>query len=66
MKTISGKTLIKIVENKGMTSVISYLNDPEANVATFADGWFRTGDEGFKLRSKDGRDYYFLTGRIKA
>lgn len=49
---------------RGHNVMAGYLNRPEANAAAFAGGWFRTGDEGFKLRSDDGRDYYFCTGRI--
>jgi acyl-CoA synthetase (AMP-forming)/AMP-acid ligase II len=38
-----------------------YENNPEANARSFADGWFRTGDEGFL----DEDCYLHLTGRIK-
>jgi acyl-CoA synthetase (AMP-forming)/AMP-acid ligase II len=38
-----------------------YENNPEANAASFTDGWFRTGDQGYL----DPDNYLHLTGRIK-
>jgi acyl-CoA synthetase (AMP-forming)/AMP-acid ligase II len=38
-----------------------YENNPEANAASFTNGWFRTGDQGFL----DDRGYLTLVGRIK-
>jgi acyl-CoA synthetase (AMP-forming)/AMP-acid ligase II len=38
-----------------------YENNPEANAASFVQGWFRTGDQGFL----DQDNYLHLTGRIK-
>jgi acyl-CoA synthetase (AMP-forming)/AMP-acid ligase II len=38
-----------------------YDNNPEANAKAFANGWFRTGDEGWL----DPDCYLHLTGRIK-
>jgi acyl-CoA synthetase (AMP-forming)/AMP-acid ligase II len=38
-----------------------YENNPEANARAFANGWFRTGDEGML----DADCYLHLTGRIK-
>jgi acyl-CoA synthetase (AMP-forming)/AMP-acid ligase II/thioesterase domain-containing protein/acyl carrier protein len=38
-----------------------YLDDPEANLRAFVDGWFRTGDAG--CFDEDG--YLTITGRIK-
>jgi acyl-CoA synthetase (AMP-forming)/AMP-acid ligase II len=46
---------------KGSNVMHGYRNNPEANSTAFADGWFRTGDQGFK----DGNDYLTLTGRLK-
>jgi oxalate---CoA ligase len=46
---------------KGPTVTTGYLNDPPANSASFAEGWFRTGDLG----SIDADGYIFLRGRVK-
>jgi acyl-CoA synthetase (AMP-forming)/AMP-acid ligase II len=46
---------------RGPTVIDAYLDSPEANIAAFRDGWFRTGDLG--VRSRDG--YLTLVGRIK-
>ena len=46
---------------RGATVATGYLNNPEANSASFLDGWYRSGDLGH--RDEDG--YIFLTGRIK-
>jgi long-chain acyl-CoA synthetase len=50
---------------RGHNVMVGYFRNPEANATAFAHGWFRSGDEGFKLRGPDGRDYFFITGRIK-
>ena len=42
-----------------------YYNRPDANAETFKHGWFRTGDEGFFKIGPDGRQYFFITGRLK-
>lgn len=46
---------------RGATVTNGYLNNPEANSASFVDGWFRSGDLG----SKDADGYIFVKGRIK-
>ena len=46
---------------QGPNVVSEYENNPEANAASFTDGWFRTGDQGFL----DADGYLTLTGRIK-
>jgi len=46
---------------KGATVTRGYLNNPEANSASFVDGWFRTGDLG----SRDADGYLFVRGRLK-
>jgi acyl-CoA synthetase (AMP-forming)/AMP-acid ligase II len=46
---------------RGASVVDGYRDAPEANAASFRDGWFRTGDQG--ALSADG--YLTLEGRIK-
>jgi long-chain acyl-CoA synthetase len=50
---------------RGHNVMVGYYRNPEANATAFKFGWFRSGDEGFKRSGDDGRDYYFITGRIK-
>ncbi len=46
---------------KGPNVIAAYEDNPEANVDSFTNGWFRTGDEG----SIDNDGYLTLLGRIK-
>jgi acyl-CoA synthetase (AMP-forming)/AMP-acid ligase II len=46
---------------QGPSVIQAYENNPEANVKSFTNGWFRTGDEGIL----DDGGYLRLTGRIK-
>jgi acyl-CoA synthetase (AMP-forming)/AMP-acid ligase II len=46
---------------QGPNVVDGYENNPEANAASFTQGWFRTGDQGYL----DADGYLVLTGRIK-
>lgn len=46
---------------RGATVIAGYENNPEANAASFTQGWFCTGDEGLL----DDEGYLFLTGRLK-
>ena len=46
---------------KGPNVITGYENNPEANAASFVDGWFRTGDQGVL----DGEGYLTLVGRLK-
>jgi len=46
---------------RGPNVIDGYENNPEANSASFAGGWFRTGDQGFL----DDHGYLTISGRIK-
>ena len=46
---------------QGPNVIDGYENNPEANAASFTDGWFRTGDHG--VLDADG--YLTLVGRLK-
>ena len=50
---------------RGHNIMSGYFRNPEANASAFKFGWFRSGDEGFKLHGPGDRQYYFITGRIK-
>jgi long-chain acyl-CoA synthetase len=42
-----------------------YYQRPDANRETFKFGWFRSGDEGFYQQDQHGRQFFFITGRLK-
>jgi long-chain acyl-CoA synthetase len=42
-----------------------YFKRADANDAAFRWGWFRSGDEGFYARDKQGRPFFFISGRLK-
>jgi acyl-CoA synthetase (AMP-forming)/AMP-acid ligase II len=46
---------------RGATVTTGYLNNLQANSASFVDGWFRSGDLG----SQDADGYLFVRGRLK-
>jgi acyl-CoA synthetase (AMP-forming)/AMP-acid ligase II len=46
---------------QGPNVIRGYENNPEANAASFVDGWFRTGDRGYL----DADGYLWLVARIK-
>jgi acyl-CoA synthetase (AMP-forming)/AMP-acid ligase II len=46
---------------QGPNVIDGYSNNPEANEASFVDGWFRTGDQG----TIDAGGYLSLIGRLK-
>ncbi len=46
---------------RGDNVTAGYENNPKANAEGFADGWFRTGDQGVI----DSEGYVSLTGRLK-
>lgn len=50
---------------RGHSTMLGYYRDPENTARAFAaDGWLRSGDEGF-FRQHRGRSVYFVTGRLK-
>jgi len=50
---------------RGHSTMAGYFQDPENTArAIDAEGWLRTGDEGF-FRLDGGRPVYFVTGRLK-
>jgi long-chain acyl-CoA synthetase len=50
---------------RGPSTMAGYFEDPESTARTVdAEGWLRTGDEGF-FRLDGGRPIYFVTGRLK-
>jgi long-chain acyl-CoA synthetase len=46
---------------RGRSVMQGYLNDPEATRRVMADGWFKTGDQGYVSADRE----LFMTGRIK-
>jgi long-chain acyl-CoA synthetase len=50
---------------RGETVCAGYFKRDDANEAAFKWGWFRSGDEGFYARDKQGRPFFFISGRLK-
>ncbi len=50
---------------RGDTVSAGYYARPDANAQAFRNGWFHSGDEGFSLPDANGRQFLFITGRIK-
>ena len=50
---------------RGGTVCAGYFKRDDANEAAFKWGWFRSGDEGFYAQDKQGRPFFFISGRLK-
>ena len=50
---------------RGGTVCAGYFKRDDANDSAFQWGWFRSGDEGFYVRDKSGRPFFFISGRLK-
>ena len=50
---------------RGGTVCAGYFKRDDSNDAAFQWGWFRSGDEGFYVRDKLGRPFFFISGRLK-
>jgi long-chain acyl-CoA synthetase len=50
---------------RGGTVCAGYFKRDDANETAFKWGWFRSGDEGFYVRDKQGRPFFFISGRLK-
>ncbi|MFO0776118.1 MAG: class I adenylate-forming enzyme family protein [Nitrospira sp.] len=50
---------------RGGTVCAGYFKRDDANEAAFQWGWFRSGDEGFYVRDKQGQSFFFISGRLK-
>ena len=59
--TMLGTRQIGEIAVRGPNVMGGYEQNPDANAVAFVNGWFRTGDQGY--RDEDG--YLFLTGRLR-
>lgn len=50
---------------RGRTVCTGYFKRDDANEESFKWGWFLSGDEGFYVRDKQGRPFFFISGRLK-
>lgn len=49
---------------RGHNVMSGYYRDPQATAHVFRGGWLHSGYRGLKLRGDDGRDRFFVTGRL--
>ena len=50
---------------RGGTVCAGYYKRDDANESAFQGGWFHSGDEGFYVRDRRGRPFFFISGRLK-
>ncbi len=50
---------------RGTNIMRGYDANPKANEDAFTHGWFRSGDEGFRIYDEQWGHFYFITGRLK-
>ncbi len=50
---------------RGTNIMRGYDANPKANEDAFTHGWFRSGDEGFRIYDEQWGFFYFITGRLK-
>ena len=50
---------------RGDSVTLGYHERDDANADAFKRGWFHSGDEGFALADERGREFFFITGRLK-
>lgn len=51
----------EIQVRRGSVTMIGYIGDPEATDRAFVDGWYRTGDLGWR----DADEHFYFVGRTK-
>ncbi|MFI5907221.1 AMP-binding protein [Dactylosporangium sp. NPDC051541] len=50
---------------RGHNVMAGYADRPDLTAVAFEGGWFHSGDLGYWTVGRDGRRYFYLTGRIK-
>lgn len=51
---------------RGHNVMLGYLNNKQANMESFRDGWFHSGDLGYKyIDESSGYTFIYITGRLK-
>ncbi|TDE53185.1 long-chain fatty acid--CoA ligase [Nonomuraea mesophila] len=49
---------------RGAMLMLGYAGNPKATAAAYAQGWFHTGDRGYRVTGPGGRPWFFLEGRL--
>jgi len=50
---------------RGLNVMNGYFKRDDANKDAFRTGWFHSGDQGFYIVDSAGREFFFITARIK-